>query len=75
LCYISISDNRPTVTVIIGASQSSKIQFAKISIKAKKMYKNAKQYYDSKWLHFELKTKKDLSDIITLLAIKRPPKK
>ncbi|OGC50853.1 hypothetical protein A2716_02355 [candidate division WWE3 bacterium RIFCSPHIGHO2_01_FULL_40_23] len=75
LCYIETKNGVYTVTVVIGASLNEKVQQADISLKAKDIFKKAKQFHDGKWLFFEIKTNRDIDDVKSLLAIKRPLRK
>lgn len=71
LCYINIKEGGFTVTVVIGASLNRDIQKLSISAQAKKMYYNAWQYHDGKWLHFDVSNNQDIKDIQTLLIFKK----
>lgn len=75
LCYIETKDEMFTVTVVIGASLNEKVQSTNISSKAKKIFTEAKQFHDGKWMLFEVKSQEDVEDIKKLLALKRPDKR
>lgn len=74
LCYIEISEKKSIVTVVIGASLADKVASANISGSAKKMFMDAKQFHDGRWLFFDIKTKQDIDDIKSLLLLKKAPK-
>jgi len=73
LCYIDLRENGFSVIVVIGASLNDEIEKAKISKNTKKMFTNAKQYFDGKWLNFDVKTESQIDDIKSLLLIKKKP--
>ncbi len=75
LCYIEERDFKYKVTIVIGAGLTETIESSNVSKKTKEMFKNAKQYYDGKWLFFEVNTLRDVEDIKALLVIKKPLKK
>lgn len=75
LCIIEFNEEKIAVVVVIGISLNDKVLSSNISQKTKKMFEEAKQFFDGKWLYFEINTEKDLEDIKTLILIKKTPKK
>lgn len=75
LCYINIKDDGFNVTVVIGASLNDEFKKLPISSKTKKMFMDAKQFHDGKWLNFDVKKEMEIEDIKTLLVFKKKPKK
>jgi len=61
--------------VVLGKAEVEKADKEKFGKNISSVYKNAKVYHDGKWLFIHVKTKKDISDIKTLLLIKRKPAK
>jgi hypothetical protein len=73
LCYMNLRESGFTVTVVIGVILSEKIRVAKISPETKRMFENAHQFHDGKWLNIDVRNKQNGEDIKTLLLIKKNP--
>ena len=61
--------------VVLGKLEVEQANQEKFGPNITKVYKNAKQYHDGKWLFITVKGKKDVEDIKKLLLIKRKPVK
>jgi len=61
--------------VVLGKAEVEKADREKFGANITQVYKNAKQYHDGKWLFIHVEAKKDISDMKTLLLIKRKPAK
>ncbi len=73
LLYINLKDGGFIVTIVIGISLNSEVKNAKLSTDAQEKFEKAKQFYDGKWLFFDIQNKRQIEDIKTLLRIKKNP--
>jgi len=48
LCYIESKSGRSVVTVVIGANLSDRVHAARLSLRTRKMYEEAKPFHDGK---------------------------
>jgi hypothetical protein len=78
LCTLFPEKGGFTVLIILGKKESNKfltIQ-TEISPKIQKLFENAKQYRDGRWLWIRISSNKDeVNDVIKLLRIKRKPRR
>ncbi len=74
LCYINLKEGGFNVTIVIGASLNDEVKKLPIGATTKKMFDEAYQYHDGKWLNFDVKKEKEIEDIKTLLIFKKKPK-
>ena len=74
LAIVGIKDNDFEVTVVIGASLEEKIKEAGVSQKTLKMFSEAKQYFDGRWLNYKNIKESDIEDVKKLIVIKKLPR-
>ncbi len=60
---------------VIGSSLKAKMYKADLRPRVKDMLDRAKEFYDGRWLVFDISTKEDVSDVLQLLSVKRRPSK
>jgi len=77
LCSLFPEKGGFTVLIVLGRKESDQFLSMQdeLSSKIQKLFENAKQYHDGRWLWIRLLTKSDTDDIKKLLMIKRKPKK
>jgi len=77
LCSLFPEKGGFTVLIVLGREESDHFlsMRGELSSKIHKLFENAKQYHDGRWLWIRLLTKSDANDIKKLLLIKRKPKK
>jgi hypothetical protein len=63
------------VQIVLGRADYEQAREADLSEGMRAAIESARAYHDGRWLFPEVKTLKDLGDIITLLLIKRKPAK
>jgi len=73
LCYIENKETGARAVIVIGSSLKEKVYEADLRQRVKDMFDNAKEFYDGRWLVFDLNTKEDVEDVLQLLSIKRKP--
>jgi hypothetical protein len=77
LCSLFPEKGGFTVLIVLGRKESDQFvsMRGELSSKIQKLFENAKQYHDGRWLWIRLLTKSDADDIKKLLLMKRKPKK
>lgn len=75
LCYIETKEEGSRAVVVIGNTLKEKVYAADIRPRVKDMFDSAKEFYDGRWLVFDLKSKEDVEDVLQLLSVKRKPSK
>ncbi len=62
-----------TVQLVLGAADYEKARDAKLGSGTREAIRAAHPYHDGRWLFPEVRSLKDLDDVLTLLLIKRKP--
>jgi len=75
LCYIETKETGSRAVIVIGKTLRDKVYAANLRPRVKDMFDNAKEFYDGRWLVFDISTKEDVSDVLQLLSVKRRPSK
>lgn len=75
LMYANIKEGGFTVTVVIGVSLADKVYKSGVNQKTVRMFETAKQYFDGRWLSFEVQNQAQIEDIKKLLLLKKNPVK
>jgi hypothetical protein len=75
LCYIETKETGSRAVIVIGNSLKEKVYEADLRPRVKDMFDNAKEFYDGRWLVFDINSKEDVSDVLQLLSVKRKPSK
>ncbi len=76
LCYVSLQENKFQIVVIVGITLKDEVLHSNISEETMEIYNKAKQYFDGKWLSFEIATADDnrkIQDVKELIKIKKKP--
>ena len=77
LCSLFPEKGGFTVLIVLGRKESDQFVSMRdeLSSKIQKLFENAKQYHDGRWLWIRLLTRSDIDDVKKLLLMKRIPKK
>ena len=71
LALVNIKEGGFVATVVIGKSLNEEVEKSKVSSRVKKIFQDAHQYPDGRWLNIDVNTEVDIEDIKALLLIKR----
>lgn len=77
LCSLFPEEGGFTILIVLGRKESDQFLSMRdeLSSRIQKLFENAKQFHDGRWLWIRLSTKSDVDDIKRLLLIKRKTKK
>jgi len=76
-CTLIPEKNRCGLLIVFGAKEREKAEVIKdgLSPYTRKEYDDAKTYHDGKWLYLTIDSEDVVSDVVSLLALKRKPKR
>ena len=76
-CTLIPEKNRCELLIVFGAKEREKAEAIKgeLAPYTRKEYDDAKTYHDGKWLYLTIDSEDVVSDVVSLLALKRKPKR
>jgi hypothetical protein len=76
-CTLIPERKRCGMLIVFGAKEREKVEDIRggLSQYTRKTYDDAKTYHDGKWVYFTIDSEDIVKDVLSLLALKRRPKK
>jgi hypothetical protein len=62
-----------TALVVLGAAESERAFDLQLGRSVRRVLEDASQYHDGRWLFVPVKSKRDVQDLMSLVALKRRP--
>jgi hypothetical protein len=73
LVSLAPRDGGFTALVVLGAAETKKAFELDLGNRVRRVLDEATQYHDGRWLYVPVKSKRDVRDLISLIALKRRP--